>query len=587
MVTGTALAGAFGAWRYRWLCDDAHISFRYAENLAAGRGLVFNTAERVEGFTNFLWTVWIALGVRLGVTAESWAIGWGVASFAGACGVLAWIALRDARADEDGALPLPWAGIVLALHPDAMVFGTSGLETGPLMCALVVVLALVTRRPSTAGPSSRGRRAAVAGLVAGIAAGLRPDAVLLAPIVALVPLLPRLPGLRRLVPAASGEDGDAEPWDLRCSLWFLAGVAAIWLPLNGFRVAYFGDFFPNTYYAKSADRAWWDQGLLYLGAYYQRYGAHLCGIPLALAAVAAGDPRRRWPEIYIGLGFVLLYTLYVTRVGGDFMYARLLIPTAPLLAAVAGAGLEARPLAWRAVFGALIVGLPWVVPSPLGIELREAGISDERAFYATPRRAEILEARRRVVTTYLSDTGASVAFLGAWAQVVRAARLDPAIESETGLTDPVIARQALAVRGIPGHEKRADPFYLADERRVDFALDRAIYDKLDLHRVVPPVEIVLPDPKGVLARGVVLYVIRWDPELIDELEARGAEIPDVRGRIERMGERVATMPLQRCRFEYRRLQRLYFDQVNDPALAAPFERRCPVNDTVGSANRPG
>lgn len=40
-----------------WLVDDAFISFRYAHNLVSGNGLVFNPGERVEGFTNFLWTM--------------------------------------------------------------------------------------------------------------------------------------------------------------------------------------------------------------------------------------------------------------------------------------------------------------------------------------------------------------------------------------------------------------------------------------------------------------------------------------------------------------------------------------------------
>ena len=37
--------------------DDAYISFRYAHNLVTGHGLVFNTGERLEGFTNFLWVL--------------------------------------------------------------------------------------------------------------------------------------------------------------------------------------------------------------------------------------------------------------------------------------------------------------------------------------------------------------------------------------------------------------------------------------------------------------------------------------------------------------------------------------------------
>ncbi|MGK3982234.1 hypothetical protein WME99_04315 [Sorangium sp. So ce136] len=48
--------------------DDAYISFRYAENLARGNGLVCNVGERVEGYTSFLWTVLLAAAVKVGAT---------------------------------------------------------------------------------------------------------------------------------------------------------------------------------------------------------------------------------------------------------------------------------------------------------------------------------------------------------------------------------------------------------------------------------------------------------------------------------------------------------------------------------------
>ena len=47
--------------RYYVLFDDAMISMRYAYNLAHGNGLVWNVGERVEGFTNPLWVVYMAL----------------------------------------------------------------------------------------------------------------------------------------------------------------------------------------------------------------------------------------------------------------------------------------------------------------------------------------------------------------------------------------------------------------------------------------------------------------------------------------------------------------------------------------------
>ncbi|RKX21336.1 MAG: hypothetical protein DRP51_04400, partial [Candidatus Zixiibacteriota bacterium] len=45
---------AYLFWGYS--IDDAFITFRYAENLADGYGLVFNPGgEPVEGYSNFLW----------------------------------------------------------------------------------------------------------------------------------------------------------------------------------------------------------------------------------------------------------------------------------------------------------------------------------------------------------------------------------------------------------------------------------------------------------------------------------------------------------------------------------------------------
>ena len=46
--------------RYFSLFDDAMVSMRYARNLADGNGLVMNPGERREGITNPLWTLWMA-----------------------------------------------------------------------------------------------------------------------------------------------------------------------------------------------------------------------------------------------------------------------------------------------------------------------------------------------------------------------------------------------------------------------------------------------------------------------------------------------------------------------------------------------
>src|ERR671933_1076881 len=48
--------------RYFVLFDDEMVSMRYARNLARGYGLVWNPGgERVEGYTNLLWVLYMAL----------------------------------------------------------------------------------------------------------------------------------------------------------------------------------------------------------------------------------------------------------------------------------------------------------------------------------------------------------------------------------------------------------------------------------------------------------------------------------------------------------------------------------------------
>ena len=57
---------------YFSLFDDAMISMRYAANLAHGHGLVWNPGQPpVEGYTNFGWTLWMALLHVVGLSGSA------------------------------------------------------------------------------------------------------------------------------------------------------------------------------------------------------------------------------------------------------------------------------------------------------------------------------------------------------------------------------------------------------------------------------------------------------------------------------------------------------------------------------------
>ena len=138
---------AFATWGDP-LADDAYISLRYAQNLATGRGLVFNLGERVEGFTNPLWTLLAALFTALGLPALPLLQLVGCACFVG-------LIFTVWRAAEEADLPRPVreaVPVVLAATTPFAWWAMSGLET----VAFAWALAEGTRRYIAAARDGRG-----------------------------------------------------------------------------------------------------------------------------------------------------------------------------------------------------------------------------------------------------------------------------------------------------------------------------------------------------------------------------------------------------------------------------------------------
>jgi arabinofuranosyltransferase len=555
VFVGCAIAavtvGVVLAARRYWMCDDAFITFRYADHLVRGHGLVFNAGERVEGYTNLAWTVWTALGLRLGVPAETWAGAWGIACFAATLALLArrgWSIARAARL----AWPLPAAALLGALHHEWTVFATSGLETSAFTLLAFAGYLLVCpvdddRRADAARAGSAAQRAgwwrlALAGAMFALASLTRPDGVLFAAVCGVWLLAGR---------------------DLRGALAFAAGFAVLWLPATIWRVAYYGDVFPNTYHAKSAAIAWWSQGWYYARIYFVRYW------PLVLALPCAAFVRPRRPVV-LELALAAVYALYVMRVGGDFMFGRLLIPVAPLLLIALERGLGAvlggRPVIRAAAIAALGVALI-VTPGAVDGRRRPRGIADEHYAYTVELAgwAERADTNGAALAALFDGLPVSVCFFGAQARLVYRSRVATAIECETGLTDAVIAHQVLRERGRIGHEKHAQlPYLLA--RRVDFVLTREwANDVLHLDDQLPDVPIELGRIRG--------RVITWDPQIMAALAARGVRTPDVPGQIDRYLAAMAGVPDPTVRRDWERFRRLYFDRVPDPAREAPFRAR--------------
>ena len=122
-------AGLFAllCFRYDVVQDDAYISLVYSKNLVAGDGLVFNLGERVEGYTNFLWVMLLAVPHALDVDAVA------AARLFGALAAVALILLSWRTASALSSRPGDAAHLAapcLLAGNGALAFWTlSGLET--------------------------------------------------------------------------------------------------------------------------------------------------------------------------------------------------------------------------------------------------------------------------------------------------------------------------------------------------------------------------------------------------------------------------------------------------------------------------
>jgi hypothetical protein len=287
--------------------DDAYISYRYAQNLARGDGLVFNPGERVEGYSNLLHVLLLAPVARVAGPDAIYpiSVGLNLLFAAGAWAVFSRLAARR-LVPPRAAL----ASLLFGLCPVLWLWTASGMET-PLFLLLQIAMWLLVDRAAQGEAVRSGGLAAL--VVLSVLA--RADGFIV-PAIAVLYLL------------AIGRKREA----------FVAGAAlgATLASLVGWRLSYYGHPLPNTYYAKVSGPAGERllQGTLQLLSIVLNAGLlpHLAALLLAAVAclrrsVAGPSPYPRVPfEVVLGLGW-LAYWIYV---GGDVFAERMLLILFPI-----------------------------------------------------------------------------------------------------------------------------------------------------------------------------------------------------------------------------------------------------------------
>jgi len=331
---------------------------------------------------------------------------------------------------------------------------------------------------------------------------------------------------------------------------------------------------------------WYEQGWRYAALFFERYWPLLAGPVLLIAAAMVGWARRSRQDpaafagvalhgrvIVLALAIALTYTGYVVRVGGDFMFARLLIPTLPFYLLLLGYGLMLAPFTkarWGQVAAiAFLAGIA-LTSTPVGGTDWVHGIADERSYYSDKKVAD-LEHSAEVLGRVFDGLPVRVAFYGDEARIVYRAAFPVAIEGHAGLTDREVARQELPRRGRVGHEKHASVEYLIERRAVHFTFSRVPGEILHLNDWIP--EIVVPFDREVYGR-----VLHWDPAMMQALEERGVQVPDFLGVVDGAIAGLDALSREQVERLYDKLRRFYFLHHADPEREGAFLRRLERSD---------
>lgn len=296
--------GVYSLYIQPWMLDDAFIAFRYAENIVAGNGPVYNEGERVEGYTSFLWMILMAFGKWFGADLVIFSKILGL-TFAAANIILLANAHRFIRSIEATVSTI--ATLLLGSTGIFLAWGVSGMEV-TLFTFLVSTSILYY---VSIGESNDNRTFIRLGILCGLMSLTRPEGLLVTGVLISYQSLKSIRDKNHSF------------------IYFAMFFSIIYMPYFWWRYNYYGFLLPNTFYAKVGwNTSQVTRGLRYLVRF---------GIPSLMILLPMVDPIgiSNWFKKYRRLAILPLvaavYTTYIISVGGDCMPAlRFFTPIVPI-----------------------------------------------------------------------------------------------------------------------------------------------------------------------------------------------------------------------------------------------------------------
>ena len=392
--------------------DDAYIGYRYAENIANGSGPVYNVGEPVEGYTCVLWVLLLAAVSKAGLDVARMSVALGIGFGWLTIIATSWLVYQVSGEDARWRRWIP--SFLVATCPFFAFNAGTGMETTLTTFLVTAALGFVLyERDKWCAPA-----------LLGLASLSRPDALLCA-------------GAAFLY--------DARVRKLKKAMLRSLPLIILFGGQMVFRVVYYGDILPNTYYAKLGFSA----SMLVRGMRYAlRFIRAWWYLPIP-AIVAVSVFRRDRFRYGLLTAVVAVYTVYAIRVGGDFMPCfRFLLPMVPIMLVLVTESLieltaRIRHVRWRSVCRIASFAL---VVAVLGSQLQSA-VSSRDAGRAWDLRK--MDAARYFLQELPSDSLIATDGIGIVGYITKMPILDV-----LGKVDRHIAHSDVPMgSGFPGHEK--------------------------------------------------------------------------------------------------------------------------------------
>jgi arabinofuranosyltransferase len=426
------LAGGLASVFLPFTVDDAFITFRYARNLSTGLGPVFNPGERVEGYTSFLWMLLLSLGHRLHLDPIPLSKLLGLISTLATMGIVIWSAwLVSEHPRRVGFV----AGFGLALCADVALSSVAGLETTFFMLWISAAVARsLWEEQSESLPWS-----AVLFALAGLT---RPEGLAFFALYLVYQVLIARRKLKHV---------------LLASLFFLVLVGPHW----AWRLAFYGQALPNTYYAKMVPLpVRFLRGCVYIvhffvhGGFFFVMGGYLalrqrnCKLRYLLW-MAAGGLGIAWWE------------------GGDWMEGhRFLVPVIPIYCLIAAEAFStAYEQASATVPGARLsfAGRSLAAAVLTGLYVVTTVLVTWNLWHYTTVRAEGYRGAHMALAEWLEAAYPANNAVALMDVGIVGYYTDLRVIDITGLTDATIAHSPSARSLSIFHEKIYDPSYVLDQ----------------------------------------------------------------------------------------------------------------------------